>query len=108
MKKILNKAEDLVIEMCEGMIKAHPTQLAFNRKFKIISRAKVNKQKVSLISGGGSGHEPAHGGFVGTGMLDAAVCGDVFASRQREPEVRPLAGEAGCRCGSRGGGECPG
>ena len=80
MKKILNKAEDLVIEMCEGMIKAHPTQLAFNRKFKIISRAKVNKQKVSLISGGGSGHEPAHGGFVGTGMLDAAVCGDVFAS----------------------------
>ena len=57
MKKILNKAEDLVIEMCEGMIKAHPTQLAFNRKFKIISRAKVNKQKVSLISGGGSGHD---------------------------------------------------
>ena len=80
MKKVINKPEDLVIEMCEGMIKAHPTQLAFNKKFKIISRAKVNKQKVSLISGGGSGHEPAHGGFVGTGMLDAAVCGDVFAS----------------------------
>lgn len=80
MKKILNKVEDLVIEMCEGMIKAHPTQLAFNKKFKVISRAQINKQKVSLISGGGSGHEPAHGGFVGTGMLDAAVCGDVFAS----------------------------
>ena len=80
MKKILNKVEDLVIEMCEGMIKAHPDKLAFDKKHKIISRAKVNKQKVSLISGGGSGHEPSHGGFVGTGMLDAAVCGDVFAS----------------------------
>lgn len=80
MKKILNKVEDLVIEMCDGMVKAHPTQLAFDRKHKVISRVKFNKQKVSLISGGGSGHEPAHGGFVGTGMLDAAVCGDVFAS----------------------------
>ena len=80
MKKILNKVEDLVVEMCEGMVKAHPDKLAFDRKHKILSRAKVNKQKVSLISGGGSGHEPAHGGFVGTGMLDAAVCGDVFAS----------------------------
>ena len=80
MKKILNKVEDLVIEMCDGMVKAHPTQLAFNRKFKVLSRAQANKHKVSLISGGGSGHEPAHGGFVGKGMLDAAVCGDVFAS----------------------------
>jgi dihydroxyacetone kinase DhaK subunit len=80
MKKILNKVDDLVIEMCDGMVKAHPKQLAFNRKYKVLSRVQVNKQKVSLISGGGSGHEPAHGGFVGTGMLDAAVCGDVFAS----------------------------
>ncbi len=80
MKKILNKVEDLVVEMCEGMVKAHPDKLAFDRKHKILSRAKVNEQKVSLISGGGSGHEPSHGGFVGTGMLDAAVCGDVFAS----------------------------
>lgn len=80
MKKILNLAEDLVIEMCDGMVKAHPTQLVFDRKFKVLSRARPNKQKVSLISGGGSGHEPAHGGFVGRGMLDAAVCGDVFAS----------------------------
>ena len=80
MKKVINKPEDLVIEMCEGMIKAHPTQLAFNKKFKIISRAKVNKQKVNLISGGGSGHEPMHGGFVGMGMLDAACPGEVFTS----------------------------
>ena len=80
MKKILNQVDDLVIEMCDGMVKAHPMQLAFNKKFKVLSRVEVNKQKVSLISGGGSGHEPAHGGFVGKGMLDAAVCGDVFAS----------------------------
>ena len=71
MKKILNKVDDLVLEMCEGMVRAHPTQLAFNKKFKVLSRVQVNKEKVSLISGGGSGHEPAHGGFVGAGMLDA-------------------------------------
>ena len=80
MKKILNKIEDLVVEMCEGMVKCHPAHLTFNKKFKVLGRVEINKQKVSLISGGGSGHEPAHGGFVGTGMLDAAVCGDVFAS----------------------------
>lgn len=80
MKKLLNQVEDVVVEMCEGMVKAHPEHLAFNARHKIITRKQPNKQKVSLISGGGSGHEPAHGGFVGTGMLDAAVCGDVFAS----------------------------
>lgn len=80
MKKLLNKVENVVVEMCEGMVKAHPEHLAFNVKHKILSRKQPNTKKVSLISGGGSGHEPAHGGFVGKGMLDAAVCGDVFAS----------------------------
>ena len=80
MKKILNQVDDLVLEMCHGMVKAHPTQLAFNAKYKVLSRVRANPRKVSLISGGGSGHEPSHGGFVGQGMLDAAVCGDVFAS----------------------------
>lgn len=80
MKKLINTPENLVVEMCEGMVKAHPEHLAFNAKYKIITRKQPNKQKVSLISGGGSGHEPAHAGFVGKGMLDAAVCGDVFAS----------------------------
>lgn len=79
MKKIINKVEDVVIEMCRGIVRAHP-KLAFNEKYKIVSRNEINKQKVTLISGGGSGHEPAHAGFVGKGMLDAAVCGDVFAS----------------------------
>ncbi len=80
MKKLINRPEDLVIEMCEGMVLAHPEQLTFERKYRILMRREPAANKVSLISGGGSGHEPAHGGFVGRGMLDAAVCGDVFAS----------------------------
>lgn len=79
MKKIINRPETVVIEMCNGIVMAHP-ELKFNRKFKIITKKEINKNKVSLISGGGCGHEPAHAGFVGKGMLDAAVCGDVFAS----------------------------
>ncbi|SPL71026.1 dihydroxyacetone kinase subunit DhaK [Acinetobacter stercoris] len=78
MKKLINGAENIVTEMCKGFVLAHP-ELAFNESYKIISR-KEKHQNVALISGGGSGHEPAHAGFVGQGMLDAAVCGDVFAS----------------------------
>lgn len=78
MKKLMNGAENIVVEMCKGFVLAHP-ELAFNKSYKIISR-KEKHQNVALISGGGSGHEPAHAGFVGQGMLDAAVCGDVFAS----------------------------
>ncbi len=80
MKKIINQAENIVNEMCQGIIKAYPDILALNEKYKIIKRKNSNKSKVVLISGGGSGHEPAHAGFVGKGMLDAAVCGDVFSS----------------------------
>jgi dihydroxyacetone kinase len=79
LKKIINKPENLVLEMCNGMVLAHP-ELEFIRKYKIIKKKTIDANKVSLISGGGAGHEPAHAGFVGTGMLDAAVCGDVFAS----------------------------
>lgn len=79
MKKIINRPETVVIEMCNGIAMAHP-ELEFIQKYKIIKKKEIDKQKVSLISGGGSGHEPAHAGFVGKGMLDAAVCGDVFAS----------------------------
>lgn len=79
MKKIINKAENVVIEMCNGIALAHP-ELEFVRKYKIIKKKEINKNKVSLISGGGSGHEPAHAGFIGKGMLHAAICGDVFAS----------------------------
>ena len=79
MKKIINKPETIVREMCKGFVLANPT-LEFVDKYKIVKKKTINKDKVSLISGGGSGHEPAHAGFVGKGMLDAAVCGDVFAS----------------------------
>lgn len=79
MKKIINRPETFVKEMCNGIVAAHP-EFEFIEKYKIIKKKKINKNKVTLISGGGSGHEPAHAGFVGTGMLDAAVCGDVFAS----------------------------
>lgn len=79
MKKIINTPESFVLEMCQGMVKAHPA-LAFVEKYKVIKKKEIDTSKVTLISGGGSGHEPAHAGFVGKGMLDAAVCGDIFAS----------------------------
>lgn len=79
MKKIINTPENVVIEMCKGIAKAHP-EVEFIEKFKVIKKKEIDQNKVTLISGGGSGHEPAHAGFVGKGMLDAAVCGDVFAS----------------------------
>ncbi|WKG29255.1 dihydroxyacetone kinase subunit DhaK [Priestia aryabhattai] len=79
MKKIINKPENVVLEMCKGMVLAHP-ELNLIEKYKVIKKEQINKNKVSIISGGGSGHEPAHAGYVGKGMLDAAVCGDVFAS----------------------------
>lgn len=79
MKKIINRPETVVIEMCNGISSAYP-ELKFIEKYKIITKKEIDKNKVSLISGGGCGHEPAHAGFVGKGMLDAAVCGDIFAS----------------------------
>ena len=79
MKKIIKTPENVVIEMCKGIAKAHP-EVEFIEKFKVIKKKEIDQNKVTLISGGGSGHEPAHAGFVGKGMLDAAVCGDVFAS----------------------------
>ncbi|GJM76359.1 dihydroxyacetone kinase [Paenibacillus macerans] len=97
MKKIINRAETVVAEMCGGIALAHP-ELEFVKKYKIIKKKRINKRKVSLISGGGSGHEPAHAGFVGRGMLDAAVCGDVFASPsqiQVYQAIKATAGERG-------------
>ncbi|WP_141604503.1 dihydroxyacetone kinase subunit DhaK [Terrilactibacillus laevilacticus] len=79
MKKIINNPENLVIEMCHGMVMAHP-ELELLEKYKVIKKKEMNENKVTVISGGGSGHEPAHAGLVGKGMLDAAVCGDMFAS----------------------------
>ena len=79
MKKIMYTPETFVYDMCHGLSLAHP-ELEFVEKFKIVKKKDIDENKVSLISGGGSGHEPAHAGFVGKGMIDCAVCGDVFAS----------------------------
>ena len=79
MKKIINRPEDVVLEMCSGIAHANP-DVVWNPRYKIIRKKSLNPGKVTLISGGGSGHEPAHAGYVGKGRLDAAICGDVFAS----------------------------
>lgn len=97
MKKIINDPTTVVREMCAGLVLANP-HLTMDSKYKIIRKKKLNPNKVTLISGGGSGHEPAHAGFVGMGMLDAAVCGDVFASPsqiQIYQAIRQTAGNAG-------------
>lgn len=97
MKKIINNPQNVVMEMCKGIVLAHPG-LELIPKYKIIKKRTLNKEKVTLISGGGSGHEPAHAGFVGEGLLDAAVCGDVFASPsqiQVYQAIRETAGKKG-------------
>ena len=80
MKKVINRPSDVVSEMLEGMAKADP-RLTYYREAEVIARREKTAGKVGLVSGGGSGHEPAHAGYVGKGMLDAAVAGNVFASR---------------------------
>ncbi len=81
MKKLINKPEDVVKEELEGIALAYPdlVKVHFNPNFIYRADAPV-KGKVAIISGGGSGHEPMHGGFVGPGMLDAACPGEVFTS----------------------------
>ena len=80
MKKLINNPEVVVEEMLEGIVLAHPEYVRKSENGNILVRAKSEAKKVGLVSGGGSGHEPAHGGFVGYGMLDAAVAGAVFTS----------------------------
>jgi phosphoenolpyruvate---glycerone phosphotransferase subunit DhaK len=80
MKKIMNVPEQIVEEMLAGMASAHPQYVKRLPGFDVLVRAGGPRKKVALVSGGGSGHEPAHGGFVGKGMLDGAVAGAVFTS----------------------------
>jgi dihydroxyacetone kinase-like protein len=80
MKKLINSPETVVTQALQGVAAAHP-QLAVDVENKVITRAGTPaKGKVGLVSGGGSGHEPLHGGFVGYGMLDAACPGEMFTS----------------------------
>src|ERR1700691_4800333 len=80
MKKLINSADTLVTDALAGMAAAHPS-LEVDLENRVIVRAGgPTAGKVGLVSGGGSGHEPLHGGFVGYGMLDAACAGEVFTS----------------------------
>ncbi|MBQ8647476.1 MAG: dihydroxyacetone kinase subunit DhaK [Oscillospiraceae bacterium] len=98
MKKFINQVENVEQEMLEGIAKAHPGHLKRLPGYDVLVRAEKKTDKVALVSGGGSGHEPAHGGFVGKGMLDAAVAGAVFTSPtpdQIEAAIREVATPAG-------------
>jgi dihydroxyacetone kinase len=92
----------LVDDAIEGLLAVSGGRLARlegDPKIRVVLRAELNAGKVAVISGGGSGHEPAHAGFVGTGMLSAAVCGDVFASPSVDAVlagILAVTGPAGC------------
>ncbi|MBU3097798.1 MULTISPECIES: dihydroxyacetone kinase subunit DhaK [Clostridium] len=99
MKKLINNPESVVEEMLEGMVMAHPTYIRKLENANVIVR-KVSpiSGKVALVSGGGSGHEPAHAGYVGHGMLNAAVLGPVFTSPAPDPiyeAIKAVNGGAG-------------
>ncbi|XP_031124637.1 putative 3,4-dihydroxy-2-butanone kinase isoform X2 [Ipomoea triloba] len=103
-KKLINDPNDVVTEFIEGLVETYPglQYLDGFPEVKVVLRADVSGakyDKVAVISGGGSGHEPAHAGFVGEGMLTAAICGDVFASPNVESilsGIRAVTGPKGC------------
>jgi phosphoenolpyruvate---glycerone phosphotransferase subunit DhaK len=99
LKKLINKVDDIVPESLAGLGLAHPDVVRIDLPNRVVLRAGgPRKGKVALVSGGGSGHEPLHGGFVGLGMLDAACAGNVFTSPvpdQMEAATRAVDGGAG-------------
>ncbi|RFC69002.1 MULTISPECIES: dihydroxyacetone kinase subunit DhaK [Mesorhizobium] len=102
MPHFTNSRETLVTEAIDGLLRGAGGRLARLDGYphiKVVVRTDWDKSKVALVSGGGSGHEPAHAGFVGQGMLTAAVCGDVFASPSVDAvlaAILSVTGEAGC------------
>ncbi|KAE8795565.1 putative 3,4-dihydroxy-2-butanone kinase [Hordeum vulgare] len=103
-KKLINNPDDVVTEFIEGLVETYPglQYLDGFPQIKVVLRADAVGgafDKVAVISGGGSGHEPAHAGFVGPGMLTAAVSGDVFASPPVDSilaAIRAVTGTMGC------------
>ncbi|WEM44844.1 dihydroxyacetone kinase subunit DhaK (plasmid) [Photobacterium sp. DA100] len=100
---ILNTKDSFVLDSIHGTLyaakKENLTLLDFDNDIKVVARNDWNKDKVALICGGGSGHEPAHAGFVGKGMLTAAVCGDLFAAPSVDAVLNAIlhvTGDAGC------------
>ena len=101
MKKIINDVENVEQEMIDGLVKSRPQQLEKLEAGNIVVRKERKQGKVALVSGGGSGHEPAHGGYVGRGMLDAAVAGPVFTSPTPDmvyEGIKAVATDAGVLC----------
>jgi len=102
MTQFINNKETLVTEAIDGLLAASGGSLRRLDGYphiKVVYRADWDKSKVALLSGGGSGHEPSHAGFVGQGMLTAAVCGEVFASPSVEAVlagILAVTGDAGC------------
>jgi len=102
MAQFINNKDAIVTEAIDGVIQASGGQLARLDGYphiRVVVRADWDKSRVALVSGGGSGHEPAHAGFVGEGMLTAAVCGDVFASPSVDAVlagILAVTGPAGC------------
>ncbi|MCR9215040.1 MAG: dihydroxyacetone kinase subunit DhaK [Proteobacteria bacterium] len=102
MNQFINEKEHLVPNALDGLLNTSGGTLARLDGYphiKVVLRADWDKSKVALISGGGSGHEPAHAGFVGRGMLTAAVCGEVFASPSADAvlaAILAVTGESGC------------
>ena len=104
MKKFINDVALVEDQMIQGMVKAYPGYLRKLDCGNVVVRANKKEGKVALISGGGSGHEPAHGGYVGCGMLDAAVAGAVLHRLPRTRfmrESRPLPRMQACLWWSR-------
>jgi len=102
MKQFINKKETLVTEAIDGTLRTAGGRLARLDGYphiKVVVRADWDRSKVAIISGGGSGHEPSHAGFVGQGMLTAAICGEVFASPSVDAVlagILAVTGKAGC------------
>ena len=102
MKHFINTKETLITEAIEGTLRTAGGRLARLDGYphiKVVIRTDWDKSKVALVSGGGSGHEPSHAGFVGQGMLTAAVCGEVFASPSVDAVlagILSVTGKAGC------------
>jgi dihydroxyacetone kinase-like protein len=98
MKKFINSVDDVLAESLDGFAAAHADLVTLGAERKFVRRRELNPRKVALISGGGSGHEPLHAGFVGHGMLDAACPGQVFTSPTPDQIVeaaQAVAGDAG-------------
>ena len=101
MKKLINSVEAVEEQMILGLVKSAPKKLRKLECGNVVVRADKKSNKVALVSGGGSGHEPSHGGFVGKGMLDCAVAGAVFTSPTPDKifeGIKTVATDAGVLC----------